>query len=95
MKFTPGPWKIVGTTPLGKMGAEVIATGDGQPALVIAYKHYKEWRANARLISKAPEMYEMLKILESKIPSVDEYDEVAHEWIDIGRLLTEIDGPEE
>ena len=72
-KFTPGPWKIrkergrkafnmppsiISESPLPGHGETVCGMGGG---LI----HYANHEANAHLIASAPEMYEVLEIIEA------------------------------
>lgn len=73
-KYTPGPWKVdkVFSLIMGPRGEEIAAihsgTTENQPNI-------ETCNYNARLIAAAPEMLELLKILERE---VDNFDSAEH-----------------
>jgi len=90
-KFTPGPWRVVSSGNLKHETATTyyVETDKNKNIEMIAdladvhgYKTEND-KANARLISKAPEMYEILKILANEGQVLTG---------DIRHLLKEIDG---
>lgn len=68
-KFTPGPWKIHGKNIDGNILIGKKGEKDWSGKIVhvnwnCCGEASEEWKANALLISKAPEMYEALKTME-------------------------------
>lgn len=61
---TPGPWRL--DTRPNLPGHIKIFARDSETAFDIAYVYSddREWRANARLISAAPDMLKTLKLIE-------------------------------
>jgi len=60
--FTPGPWVIEDCTPGESTGLR-FEVGTKDSVIARTTDGWEEARANARLISAAPEMYEALKNL--------------------------------
>jgi len=80
MKHTPGPWKIryaknltAIVTPKGEMQLSLHGVHDGLNPLSI---DLQEWKANARLIAAAPELFEACKfakdVLDGYDPPIDD-----------------------
>lgn len=65
-KFTPGPWSV-------RDGQDVLAISGSETRLVAECHagHREERQANARLISHAPEMYDLLEQLADRARGVD------------------------
>ena len=85
-KHTPGPW-----TEKASLSKNTVTTKDSAHIPIAFcfsadYRVVKEANANARLIAKAPEMYELLKILKGYIEHASIEDE------EIEKLIKEIEG---
>ena len=91
-KFTPGPWRIENSDVVfGMFVLDNVYERSIEEERKI--DQVKEEEANIRLISNAPEMYELLKKLRTVISIYEDDYDPAHEKSDIiNKLLKEIDG---
>ena len=101
--FTPGPWHAFeqnATNPNTKGLFEIDAnhpSGNRQTIAVTPYKgDARELDANARLIAAAPEMYEMCKLLEECMETIDGKDgwDASYELAKVREVLAKVEGGE-
>lgn len=103
-KHTPGPWKVErigierGRTERGMLfridAPDACHVRDSQIAVLYPKRQFEDAEANARLIAKAPELYEALRnLLTVENKSWAAY--IRTEFAAARALLAEIDGGEE
>lgn len=83
MKWTPGPWKVLSSFP---DEVEIVSPGrNGGPGKLVADLTVSAFdgearQANARLISKAPEMVEALKAVHSLYRTFRDVPKDEQQW---------------
>ena len=84
--FTPGPWKI-------KNGKNYYHIHGGQEVALVENWMNETPRANARLSTAAPEMYELCKLFENCMERIDgaEYD-ASYELAKVRAVLAKVEG---
>jgi len=98
-KFTPGPWEITLMSPSHKEAARPVCVRAKSAPMnhtitCTGLNNNPEVLANARLIAKAPEIYEIIKVIGEVCVITSESDIVTGPAIHhaIKALLAEIDG---
>jgi len=72
-KFTPGPWKVFNATDIFPAHAPGPQIANCDPTDAPHGSAFDEAKANARLISLAPDMYELVKFL-ARVKPVSKLD---------------------
>mgnify|MGYP000079548030 CR=1 FL=1 len=93
--FTPGPWQIEDCTPGESTGLR-FEVGTKDSVIARTTDGWKEAHANARLIAACPEMYEMCKLLEECMETIDGKDGYDASWelAKVREVLAKVEGGE-
>jgi len=93
-KHTPGPWEKA-TIGIGTNSKQVVWLGEntGKQVQVIGTERD---HANARLIAQSPAMYEMCKLFEECMETIDGKDgyDASYELAKVREVLAKVDGGE-
>ena len=92
---TPGPWQIDDCTPGESTGLR-FEVGTKDSVIARTTDGWKEAHANARLIAAAPEMYEMCKLFEECMETIDGKDgyDASYELAKVREVLAKVEGGE-
>ena len=92
--FTPGPWSKA-SIGIGSNATQVVWLGENTDKRIQVVGTGKD-HANARLIAAAPEMYEMCKLLEECMETIDGKDgwDASYELAKVREVLAKVEGGE-